>query len=78
MKKVLGAIMVVVGFIFGMGFLVQLPKSLSRLGTILAEEGSGAAALGRLTGMILFDILLVVIAYLLIRYGIKLIKSRPA
>jgi len=73
MKATLGIIMIVIGSIIGVGFLGSLPQSISDIGRITANKGWTAYAYGRLTAMIVFP----VIAFLLIRYGIRFCRSSP-
>src|SRR5215510_3545736 len=71
LKRTLGTIMILIGALFGLGFPGSFPKSISKLGTITAEQGWTAYAYGYLLAMFLLP----VVAFLLIRYGIKLSKS---
>ena len=71
MKKVVGTIMIVVGALFALASL-SIPKSLSKLGTIVAKNGWTSYAYGYLGATIFFPIA----AFFLIRYGIRLSKRK--
>ena len=73
MRATIGIIMIVIGSLIGVGSVGSLPQSTSDIGRITAVEGWTAYAYGRLAAMLLFP----VIAFLLIRYGIKLSRSSP-
>ena len=71
MRRTVGAIMIMLGCLLGLGSLLGLLQGTLDLGRITAHEGWTAYAYGRLIGMILPPVL----AFFLIRYGARLIKN---
>ena len=67
MKKATGIIMVVLGSLIGLGIVAGLPKTLSNISDITAEQGWTAYVFGYIGG----QMLAVVVVYLLITYGLR-------
>jgi hypothetical protein len=72
MKKTIGIIMVVFGTLVAIGMVAGLPRTLSHLGDVTAEQGWGSYVFGYIGG----QMLAVVVAYLLITFGLRLSKGK--
>lgn len=72
MRKAIGAIMLALGCLFAIGSVGTLPNAISHIGTVTAEKGWTAYVYGYVGG----QIFLMVAAYLLIKFGLRLSKSK--
>jgi len=68
MKKMIGIIMVALGCLFVIGFVGGLPRAISHIGKFTAEEGWTAYIYGYIGG----QLFLIVAAYLLVTFGLRL------
>ena len=71
MKNTIGIIMVALGCLCGIGFVGGFPRALSHIGSITAEEGWTTYVYGYIGG----QIFVLVAAYLLITFGLRLRKK---
>ncbi|MBC8756269.1 hypothetical protein H2O64_16465 [Kordia sp. YSTF-M3] len=75
MKKVFGYIFLVIGIFISLGLLSSLPKSLKE---IFGKSQTGIANdTAYIAGFICGILFLAVIAFLLIRFGLKWISRKP-
>ena len=72
MKKTLGVIMVALGCLVAIGMVAGFPRTILYISSLTEEQGWTAYAIGYVGG----QILAMVVAYLLITYGLRLSKSK--
>ena len=75
MKKVFGVIFIVLGALFALSVVIQLPDTLGQIVMLLKADSANGIGYG--IGRLFATAIFAGIAYMLLHFGIKWMKSKP-